>query len=93
MELINISQVNFCTLNQSAVQVWRLIPTEVESVDTPLPQSSPETFGLGLPPYDTNEPGQSSSHSQHVGSERDDFGTVVTEVTVVTTRKKYRVDG
>jgi len=89
----NGAPVNFYRLDQTAVQVWRLIPVEVESVDTPLPQSSPETFGLGLPPYDLNEPGQSSSHTQHMGSERDDFGTVVTEVTTVTTRKKYRVDG
>lgn len=49
-------------------------------MDTPL-QSSPKPLGLGLPPYDENEPEQSN-----------DFGTVVTEVTVITTRKKYRVD-
>ena len=61
---------------------------EVEGVD----KSSLETFGSGLPPYDENEPGRSSSREQHMGSEHDDFGTVVTEVTVVTTRKKYRVD-
>ena len=58
---------------------------EVEGVE-----SSSETFGSGLPPYDGDEPGQ-STHA-HEGFERDDFGTVVTEVTVVTTRKKYRVD-
>ena len=51
-----------------------------------------EIFGLDLPPYDENEPRQSSAREQHVGSERDDFGTVVTEVTIVTTRKRYRVD-
>jgi len=88
----NGAPVNFYGLSQNASQVWRLIPVEVESMDTPL-QSSSETFGLGLPPYDLNESDQSSSHAQHVGSERDDFGTVVTEVTIVTTRKKYRVDG
>lgn len=64
---------------------------EVEDADKP-PQSSPETVGLGLPPYDGSELGQSSAHVQRVESERDDFGTVVTEVTVVTTRKKYRVE-
>ena len=61
---------------------------EVEDVDCPL--QSPETFGLGLPPYDGNESGESSTRHQHVGSECDDFGTVVTEVTIVTTRKRYR---
>ena len=55
-------------------------------------QSSSENFGSGLPPYDENEPRQSSSREQHAGYERDDFGTVVTEVTTVTTRKRYRVD-
>lgn len=85
------SQVKFCCLLPSnAWQVWRLIPVEVEGVDAPL-QPSSEAFGLGLPPYDQNEPGRSSSYEQHVGSERDDFGTVVTEITI--TRKKYRVDG
>ena len=64
-----------------------MIPVEVEGVD----RSSSETLGSGLPPYDENEPGQ-SSREQYMGSEHDDFGTVVTEVTVVTTRKKYRVD-
>ena len=64
---------------------------EGEGVDTPL-QSSSETLGFGLPPYGENQTGQSSDHVQHVGSEHDGFGTVVTEVTIVTTRKKYRVD-
>jgi hypothetical protein len=50
-----------------------------------------ESFGSGLPPYDGNEFGQSSARTQNVGSEHDDFGTVVTELNVVTTRKKYRV--
>lgn len=62
---------------------------EINDVDTPL-QS--EAFGSGLPPYDGNDSGQSSARTRHVESESDDFGTVVTEVTIVTTRKKYRVD-
>ena len=66
--------------------MWKLISVEVEGVDCPL--QSPDTFGSGLPPYDQNEPEQSSTRQQHV--ESDDFGTVVTEVTIVTTRKKYR---
>jgi len=47
----NGTLVNFCSLNQNAWQVWRLIPVEVEGVDTPL-RPSPETFGLGIPPYE-----------------------------------------
>jgi len=84
----NGALVKFCNFNHNAQQVWRLIPAEAEDVGLP-PKSWSETFGLGLPPYDMNEPGQSSS--QRVEPE-DDFGTVVTEVTIVTTRKRYRVD-
>ena len=55
---------------------------EVEDVNTPvLPPR--ETFGFDLLfPHDGNEPVQV----------QDDLGTVVTEVTVVTTRKRYRVE-
>ena len=74
--------------------IWRLIPIKAEGVSTPLQQSS-ETLDSGLPPsYSGDTPGQSSTESQHAESERDDFGTIVTEVTttVVTTRKRYRVE-
>ena len=61
---------------------------KVESVFTP-PGS--------LPSYD-GDAGQSSTRAQHTDSEHDEFGTVVNEVTVVTTtstvttRRKYRVE-
>jgi len=56
-------------------------------------QSSFERFDPGpLPSYEGNTAGQSSTRAQNVESERDDFGTVVTEVTIVTTRKRYRVE-
>ena len=74
--------------------IWRLVPIKAEGVSTPLQQSS-ETLDSGLPPsYSGDTPGQSSTESQHAESERDDFGTIVTEVTttVVTTRKRYRVE-
>ena len=89
-ELTNSSKVKFCNPNSNAWQVWKFVPAVVEGLD-----KSCEGFGSGLlPPYDGNESGQSPAHSQHVGSELDDFGTVVTEVTtsIITTRKKYRVD-
>ena len=59
---------------------------------------SPETLGSGsLPSYDDGDIRQSSAHAQHAVSEHDEFGTVVTEVTttstIITTRKKYRVEG
>lgn len=80
--------MRFCDLNANAWQVWKLIPVEAESVDTPDLLSS-ETFDF-LPRYDGNGTGQSSTPVQRVGSKRDDFGTVVTEITI--TRKKYCIE-
>ena len=56
-------------------------------------QPSSETLGSGsLPSYDGDTTGQSSTHTQHAESERDDFGTIVTEITTITTRRRYRVE-
>ena len=80
------------TAKEADAPIWDLIPIKAEGASTPLQQSS-ETVDLGLPPsYNGDTPGQSSTESQHAESERDDFGTIVTEVTVVTTRKRYRVE-
>ena len=73
-------------------RMWKLIPVKVEGVLNPSRRSS-EALGSGsLPPYDGDATGRSSTHAQHAESERDDFGTIVTEVTILTTRKKYRVE-
>ena len=78
--------MKFHELFDAAWQVRRLIP--VEAIP---PQPPYEELGLGpLPPYDKNESGQPPTHAQHFEQERDDFGTVVTEITI--TRKKYRVE-
>jgi hypothetical protein len=55
------------------------------------PQLPSEVLGSEPPSYNGDTTGQSFVHTQ---SERDDFGTVVTEVTTVTTttRRKYRVE-
>jgi len=71
-------------------QVWRLIPTEVEGADRPH-----ERFDLDpLPQYNENERMRFPAHVRREELDRDDFGTVVTEITTVTTstRKKYRVE-
>jgi len=83
------AQVKICDTTGAVWQMWSLIPVKVESVPPP-PRSPSET----PPSYDGRSTGQSSTHTQHAESERDDFGTVVTEVTttIITTRKKYRVD-
>jgi len=55
-------------------------------------QLSPEALSSGPPPsYDRDATGEPSTRTQHVESESDDFGTIVTEVTTVATRKRYRV--
>lgn len=58
------------------------------------PRSMFETLEPGpLPPYEGDR-GRSSTRAQRVESEQDEFGTVVNEVTVVTTttRRRYRVE-
>ena len=81
-----------------AWQIWKLVPVRVRGVSAPshLP---PETLGSDpLPSYDGDTAGQSSTHTQHAEPEYDEFGTIVNEVTVVTTtstvttRKRYRVE-
>ena len=76
---------------RKAWRIWKLIPMKVEG-SFARSQLSAETLGSGsLPSYD-GETSQSSARAEQVQSERDEFGTVVTEVTVVTTRKRYRVE-
>jgi len=68
-----------------AWRIWKLLPAGVQGPS----QSPSETLGSGSPPsYD----GDATTRTQHAESERDDFGTIVTEVTTVTTRKRYRVE-
>jgi len=71
-------------------RTWRLIPVKVEGALS-TSQLLSEVLGSGPPSYNGDATGQPSVHTQ---SERDDFGTVVTEVTTVTTttRRKYRVE-
>jgi len=59
------------------------------------PRSPNETVEQEFPPsYGGDGTGQSSTRTQRAESERDDFGTIVTEVTTVTTstRRRYRVE-
>ena len=77
-------------------RIWKLLPVNVEGAVTPS-QSLSETLGSdSLPSYDRSTIGQSSTHTQHTEAEDDELGTVVNEVTVVTTtvttRKRYRVE-
>jgi hypothetical protein len=65
----------------NTVIMWKLIPVETAG------QASP-------PSYEGDAVGQASTSVQRAESESDDFGTIVTEVTTVTTttRRKYRVE-
>ena len=92
-------QVVVWEVRDRAWQSWKLIPVGVGS--TPILSSSlPGNLDLNsLPSYEGGVTGQSTTRTQHVEPERDDFGTIVNEVTVVTTntsstvttRKRYRV--
>ena len=65
---------------------------KAEGPFTPSQPSSETLDSDSLPSYHGDVAGQSSTHDQHVESERDHFGTIVTEVTTVTTRRRYRVE-
>lgn len=68
-----------------AWQTWRLIPIKAEGMFAPS-QLSSEALGLGPPPsYDRDVTGEPSTLAQHAECESDDFGTIVTEVTTITT--------
>jgi hypothetical protein len=91
MELIALPQVEFYDDSGHAWQTWRLIPVKAEGTFTPSSLSS-ETPGSGPPPsYDRDVTGEPSTRAQRVESKGDDLGTIVTEVTTITTRKRYRV--
>ena len=76
---------------RAAWWIWKLHPVMVEGEFTPS-QSSSKTIGSGsLFSYD-EDTRQSSARTQQAESERDEFGTVVTEVTIITTRSRYRVE-
>ena len=91
------TQVHFWANNEPvAWQIWKLVPEFVDA------GSASEAVGSGsLPPYDEGTTGQTSTRVQRVESEGDELGTIVNEVTVVTTvtnstittRKRYRVEG
>ena len=52
-----------------------------------------ETVGQEVPPsYQGDTIGEPTARAQRTESERDEFGTIVTEVTIVTTRRRYRVE-
>ena len=72
-----------------------LIPVEVEGTSAPSSQSLSETLGSDIPPL-YNAAGEPPIRTQHAELERDEFGTIVNEVTVltttVTTHKRYRVE-
>ena len=72
------SQVQIWHGGTSSWQNWKLIPVEVAGVSA---QSQP----LAEASYNGDPYGQSSTHAQHVESKHDGFGTIVNEVTIVTT--------
>ena len=86
------SQVKIHECGGHGGQTWRLIPVKVEGTSTPS-QILSETLGTdALPSYDGDTAGQRPAQAQHTAYEYDGFGTVVTEVTTITTRKRYRLE-
>lgn len=86
------TQVQFWVNNESHTEkIWKFFPVKTDASSTPPPEADDS------PLYEEGPTGQSSTRTKHAESEKDEFGTIVTEVTVVTTkstvttRKKYRV--
>ena len=78
------TQVNSWLDADVAWRIWKLIPVS---------RPSSEALDSGsLPLYGEDATGPFSTRAHHAESERDDFGTIVTEVTYTTTRKRYRVE-
>ena len=69
--------------------MWKLIPVNVGGAFVHLRPPLGRLEPGSLPPYET-------TRAQHVESERDELGTTVNEVTVVTTttttHRRYRVE-
>ena len=84
----------------AAWQIWKLIPVKIDPKLAPSQSPSEAAGSDAVPPYDADENGQPSARTQHAEFERDEFGTIVNEVTVVTTvtrstvttQKRYRVE-
>ena len=80
---------------QNTWQIWKLEPAKVNGGPTSQ-CSSFRTLESVSPPSYEGDVGQSSTSAQRTELETDELGTVVNEVTVVTTtvttRKKYRVE-
>jgi len=75
--------------NPNGWWIWKLIPAEGGDTLT-VPSQSPGSESL--PSYSGDTTRQFCTCVQHTEAERDDLGTIVTEVTTVTTRKRYRVE-
>jgi len=86
-DLTPIHYLDNCDLN--ACRIWKLIPVYLDAGPQPVPEATP--------PYE-GDPGKQRCNCSHQTTETDvdDFGTIVTEVTVTTTtktmRKKYRAE-
>jgi len=69
----------------STWRIWKLIPVKSEGTFAPSQPSGSDS----LPSYSGNTTRQLCTCAQHTESDRDDLGTIVTEITTI--RKRYRV--
>ena len=80
---------------QNTWQIWKLEPAKTGGGPTSQHLSSGTLEPVSPPSYE-GDMGQSSTSAQRTELETDELGTVVNEVTVVTTtvttRKRYRVE-
>jgi len=75
-------------------RVWELIPVKLESSSQPSSSFGVQSSSSTAPPYEERTGNQCCTCSHVTAEPGDDgYGTTVTEVLTVTTRKKYRVEG
>lgn len=77
-----------------ACRVWELVPVEVANFASNPSPSHSRMDSSAVPPYE--EPARNNCCTcSHVVTEPGDdgYGTTVVEMTTVTTRKKYRLEG
>ena len=74
-------------------RIWKLVPVRVENFGRQSPSSFMPTRDSSVPPHE-EKAGNYRCTCSHLTTELGDdgFGTTVTEVTTVTTRRRYRLE-
>lgn len=73
-------------------RTWKLVPVRVENFARQSPPSFMPTTDSSVPPYEEKIGNHRCTCSRLTELGDDGFGTTVTEVATVTTRRRYRLE-